>query len=195
MWKCSNTWSLPILISRAAYPYFLINTLLTTLLFNYRVLFRFKGHQDQVLPGTVYYAAGTDSSVFCPLISDFCFYGGHSKEDPPVPIPNTEVKLFSADGTARATVWESRSPPFFITKAPSRFLLGAFDFYTTLISCAFALPLPSLLFYLAMCKSIFIYIVLIGNVSMFCCLPACRINLICNTLDHHYYKINSITLP
>ncbi len=42
------------------------------------------------------------------------FYGGHSKEDPPVPIPNTEVKLFSADGTARATVWESRSPPFFI---------------------------------------------------------------------------------
>ena len=35
MWKCSNTCSLPILISRAAYPYFLINTLLTTLLFDY----------------------------------------------------------------------------------------------------------------------------------------------------------------
>ena len=29
----------------------------------------------------------------------------------PVPIPNTEVKLFSADGTARAAVWESRTPP------------------------------------------------------------------------------------
>ena len=29
----------------------------------------------------------------------------------PVPIPNTEVKLLSADGTARAAVWESRTPP------------------------------------------------------------------------------------
>ncbi len=41
------------------------------------------------------------------------FFGGHSKEDPPVPIPNTEVKLFCADGTAWVTVWESRSPPIF----------------------------------------------------------------------------------
>ena len=29
----------------------------------------------------------------------------------PVPIPNTTVKLHSADGTARETVWESRSSP------------------------------------------------------------------------------------
>ena len=65
------------------------------------------------------------SSGFCLLTSDF--YGGHSKEDPPVPIPNTEVKLFSADGTARATVWESRSPPFFIKQKPrADSLLGAF---------------------------------------------------------------------
>ena len=56
----------------------------------------------------------SDSSVFCLLSSDFWFYGGHSKEDPPVPIPNTEVKLFSADGTAWATMWESRSPPIFL---------------------------------------------------------------------------------
>ncbi len=28
--------------------------------------------------------------------------GDHSEEVPPVPIPNTEVKLFSADGTAIA---------------------------------------------------------------------------------------------
>jgi hypothetical protein len=55
------------------------------------------------------------------------FYGGHSKEDPPVPIPNTEVKLFCADGTARATVWESRTPPFFYTtKAPDTSVSGAF---------------------------------------------------------------------
>jgi hypothetical protein len=38
-------------------------------------------------------------------------FGDNSEEDPPVPIPNTEVKLFSADGTARVTVWESRSSP------------------------------------------------------------------------------------
>jgi hypothetical protein len=37
--------------------------------------------------------------------------GGFSEEATPVPIPNTEVKLPSADGTALATGWESRSPP------------------------------------------------------------------------------------
>ena len=31
----------------------------------------------------------------------------------PVPIPNTMVKLQGADGTARATVWESRLLPDF----------------------------------------------------------------------------------
>ena len=34
--------------------------------------------------------------------------GGHSEEATPVPIPNTAVKLFCVDGTARETVWESR---------------------------------------------------------------------------------------
>ena len=29
----------------------------------------------------------------------------------PVPIPNTMVKRFTADGTARETVWKSRSSP------------------------------------------------------------------------------------
>ena len=33
----------------------------------------------------------------------------HSGVEPPVPIPNTEVKRASADGTGRATAWESRS--------------------------------------------------------------------------------------
>ena len=32
-------------------------------------------------------------------------------KDTPVPIPNTKVKLHSADGTARETVWKSRSSP------------------------------------------------------------------------------------
>ncbi len=37
--------------------------------------------------------------------------GDCSEGDPPVPIPNTEVKPFSPDGTARASVWESRTLP------------------------------------------------------------------------------------
>ena len=39
------------------------------------------------------------------------FPGGYGGEETPVPIPNTEVKLPSADGTAWETAWESRSPP------------------------------------------------------------------------------------
>ena len=37
--------------------------------------------------------------------------GDCSEGVPPVPIPNTEVKPFSPDGTARASVWESRTLP------------------------------------------------------------------------------------
>ena len=35
-------------------------------------------------------------------------YGGDSKEDPPVPMPNTEVKLLHVDDTWRETARESR---------------------------------------------------------------------------------------
>ena len=37
--------------------------------------------------------------------------GGYSSGETPVPIPNTEVKTAYADGTARVTVWKSRTPP------------------------------------------------------------------------------------
>ena len=37
--------------------------------------------------------------------------GDDSKEDPPVPIPNTVVKLFRVDDTWRVTAWESRTLP------------------------------------------------------------------------------------
>ena len=37
--------------------------------------------------------------------------GDNSKEATPVPISNTEVKLFSADDTVGATLWESRTLP------------------------------------------------------------------------------------
>jgi hypothetical protein len=53
------------------------------------------------------------------------FFGGDGEEVTPVPIPNTEVKLFSADGTARATVWESRTPPKISIKARPTLLSGS----------------------------------------------------------------------
>ena len=37
--------------------------------------------------------------------------GGNIEKAIPDPIPNSEVKLLGADGTARATVWESRTLP------------------------------------------------------------------------------------
>ena len=47
------------------------------------------------------------------------FPGSHNEEATPVPIPNTEVKLFCADGTAPGAEWESRSlPGFFFAPKP-----------------------------------------------------------------------------
>ena len=40
--------------------------------------------------------------------------GGDSGGATPVPIPNTEVKPSSADGTAWVTLWESRTLPGFL---------------------------------------------------------------------------------
>ena len=45
------------------------------------------------------------------IIPAFRFLGDHGGGETPVPIPNTEVKPFSADGTAWVTVWESRTLP------------------------------------------------------------------------------------
>ena len=44
--------------------------------------------------------------------------GDPSEGDPPVPIPNTAVKPLSPDGTARASVWESRKLPGLLLKGP-----------------------------------------------------------------------------
>ena len=58
----------------------------------------------------------------------FYVSGDYSKEVTPVPIPNTEVKLFSADGTARETEWESRTPPeiYFIPRVIQSDIRGIF---------------------------------------------------------------------
>ncbi len=45
--------------------------------------------------------------------------GGYSGEVTPDPIPNSEVKLASANGTAWETMWESRTPPDFSWKPPT----------------------------------------------------------------------------
>ena len=41
--------------------------------------------------------------------------GVNDHEGPPVPIPNTEVKLMSVESTWVATPWEDRSMPTFFT--------------------------------------------------------------------------------
>ena len=54
--------------------------------------------------------------------------GDNSREDPPVSIPNTEVKLSSAEDTWREAAWEIRTSPVFsfirkkecITRVPIR---------------------------------------------------------------------------
>src|SRR5207302_114206 len=47
-------------------------------------------------------------------------FGGHGEGETPGPIPNPEVKLFSADGTARGTAWESRTPPDIVSEGRFR---------------------------------------------------------------------------
>ncbi len=55
--------------------------------------------------------------------------GGDGEEATPVPISNTEVKLFSVDGTAWETMWESRTPPVLFLKALIKYnLVRAFSF-------------------------------------------------------------------
>jgi hypothetical protein len=59
------------------------------------------------------------------------FSGDDVEEAIPDPIPNSEVKLFRADGTARARAWESRSSPGLSLKArSSRSGLSLFNPFT-----------------------------------------------------------------
>ena len=53
-------------------------------------------------------ALPTPSARYDPQVS-----GDDFEEATPDPIPNSEVKLFGADGTAREAVWESRTSPGF----------------------------------------------------------------------------------
>ena len=53
--------------------------------------------------------------------------GDNGERDPPVPIPNTEVKPFSADGTWLETTRESRTLPD-STKKETQRMLGLFSY-------------------------------------------------------------------
>ena len=55
--------------------------------------------------------------------------GDYGERDPPVPIPNTEVKPFSADGTWLETTWESRTLPDSMKKKDLPVRVGLFFSY------------------------------------------------------------------
>ena len=59
------------------------------------------------------------------------FAGGHRIRVTPVPIPNTEVKPDTANGTVWATAWESRSLPALLIEARYRKISGLFYFVAT----------------------------------------------------------------
>src|SRR4051794_11423801 len=66
-------------------------------------------------------------SASCRRSAVFKLHGGRlypfrwrdSERETPLPIPNRAVKPLSADGTWRATSWESRSPPVLLKSRPT----------------------------------------------------------------------------
>jgi hypothetical protein len=109
VWKCGNTWSLPILITRAAYPYFLIETLLTNLLFNYRFL-----HME----GCIHYSPSL-------AVHDF-FTAVIAKRIHPFPFRTRKLSSLAPmvlHGRLCGRVGHRR---FFIAKAPNTNVFGAF---------------------------------------------------------------------
>ncbi len=56
-------------------------------------------------------------------------FGGDSDRVTPVPIPNTEVKPVSADGTWVVTPWESRTPPDFVIESSPAVWRGLISFW------------------------------------------------------------------
>ena len=65
----------------------------------------------RLIDNSLYTESDTVQSSGCDEIITLTISGGNDEGVPPVPIPNTEVKPFSADGTWLETARESRSPP------------------------------------------------------------------------------------
>ena len=53
----------------------------------------------------------TDNELYSVLKVQAFKVGVYNSEGPPVPIPNTVVKLIRAEDTWRATAWKNRSVP------------------------------------------------------------------------------------
>ena len=85
-----------------------------------------ESHQDSMVPSTRALEAQKRNRLR--------INGGYSKGDPPLTIPNREVKPLRADGTA--VRWESRSLPIFKTQA-RKFSCGPFLFPKTHWSTCF----------------------------------------------------------
>ena len=68
------------------------------------------------------------------LHKPYKYSGGNGERDPPVPIPNTEVKPFSADGTWLETARESRSLPD--SKKKRLHECGVFSFCSRQLPCS-----------------------------------------------------------
>ena len=64
----------------------------------------------------------------CIMYIKYEICGDYSEEDTPVPIPNTEVKLLSADDTWRATAWKRKTLPliYFFEKDDKLFVIFSF---------------------------------------------------------------------
>ena len=56
-------------------------------------------------------------------------FGDDGIEETLLPIPNRKVKLYSADGTAWETVWESRTLPSYKKNSNSYSFLGYINLY------------------------------------------------------------------
>ena len=89
-------------------------------------------------------APDRESENFSSIVSGLYHsrFGGNGEEGPPVPIPNTEVKLFIVDGTARAAWWESRMPPTYYKPFKVNALKG---FFISLTASAGSWPDKALL--------------------------------------------------
>ena len=65
-------------------------------------------------------------AVFRVRKKPYTISGDNGERDPPVPMPNTEVKPFSADGTWLETTWESRTLPDSMKKGLTPYGVGSF---------------------------------------------------------------------
>ena len=74
---------------------------------NTRLVKEYKNRDKSSTENTLFSFEGTTSNHLS---------GDDSKEDPPVPMPNTEVKLLNVDDTWRVTAWESRKLPEFMAR-------------------------------------------------------------------------------